>query len=193
MAIVAEPSSTDYSEGLRSRQQSLKRVLAVALIAVGLLQWAAIVGLMPIAHVPFSEAGSAWQWATVNLAAAYLVAAVGLWLLTSWGLVIWVYAVGCEVAMSTVFAGTFGFRVLPLLVQFALLGAYIASAVALRRAEEGDQLAARRDRLAAQADHPVATGRYSQTAKLRIAQRLKPRGDDVSDTVGNGRRVRRAG
>ncbi len=192
MAILAEPTNPHYSEGLRSRQQGLKRVLAVALIAVGLLQWATIVGLMPIDHVPFSEASGAWQWATINLAAAYLVAAVGLWLLTPWGLVIWVYAVGSEVAMSTVFAGTFGFRVLPLLVQFALLGIYIASAVALRRAEEGDQLAARRDRLAAQADHPVATGRYSQTAKLRIAQRLKPQRDDVSDTSSSGRRVGRA-
>lgn len=193
MSNVAETSSSYRPEILRSRQRGLMRVLASALIVVGLLQWATIVGLLPIGPDQFSEASASWQWATINLATAYLVAAVGLWLLTPWGVVIWVYAVGCEVAMSTVFVGTFGFRVLPLLVQFALLGTYLASAIALRRAEATDQLASRGDRIASRPDASIATRDNPRSAGERIVQRPKPRRSNAAGPVEQASAVGRAG
>ena len=187
LASVAETSTDDRPEGLRLRQQWLKRALAGALIIVGLFHWAAIVGLVTIGPDPFADASGAWQWAIINLAAAYLVAAVGLWLLTSWGVVIWIYAAVCELAMSTVFAGTFGFRVLPIAVQVALLSIYAALALAVRRAEAADEAASREERLAVRANRPVGSGRYTESARERIAQRLG-RGQQGEQSAGEGSR-----
>ena len=46
--------------------------------------------------------------ATMHLAVVDLVAAVGLWMRVAWGKVVWVYAALSEIALHTVFIGTFG-------------------------------------------------------------------------------------
>ena len=193
MSSVADAANANHPEGPRLRQQWLKRMLAGVLIVVGLVQWAAIIGLVTLGPEPFSDASGAWQWATINLAVAYLVAAVGLWLLASWGVVIWIYAAAWEIAMSTVFAGTFGFRVLPVTIQVGLLATYAAVAIAVRRAETADDAAEREQRLAVRADRPVASGRYTESAKERIAQRLVGRRQSTPKMIDNPGSVRRPG
>ena len=44
----------------------------------------------------------------MHLAVVDLVAAVGLWMRVAWGKVLWVYAALSEIALHTVFIGTFG-------------------------------------------------------------------------------------
>ena len=83
MPNVSDTQRSERPERLRQRQQTLKRILAGALILVGLFQWAVIVEAVEFGAGPFAEMTGAWQWATINLAIAYPVAAVGLWLLAS--------------------------------------------------------------------------------------------------------------
>jgi hypothetical protein len=84
------------------------RVMAGLLLLLGLFHWAVILGIATGQGGTFEEMSSGWKMATINLAVVDLVAAVGLWQRVAWGNVIWFYAALFEVAMHTVFTGTFG-------------------------------------------------------------------------------------
>jgi hypothetical protein len=94
------------------------------LIVLGLLRWSMAIGAVPAIGAGFQDLTGPWQWATINLGVAYLVAGVGLWLLSSWGLVVWFYGAACEIAMHTLLAGTFGTRLYPVALQLVLIGGH---------------------------------------------------------------------
>lgn len=67
------------------------RLLSLVWLAKGVIAWAAIVG-----HggpVPFESAAAGYQAAVIYFAVIDLVAAVGLWLASSWGGILWLLAV----------------------------------------------------------------------------------------------------
>ena len=101
------------------------RVLGGLLVALGLLRWGAAIGAVPSTSPGFDELSGPWQWATINPGVTYLVAGVGLWILASWGAIVWFYGAGCEIAMHTLFAGTFEPRFYPVALQLALIGGYL--------------------------------------------------------------------
>lgn len=109
-----------------AREDVRERTLSGILILFGLVQWASIIGLVPVGSGAFAEQNGAWQIATINLAVAYLVAAVGLWMLATWGIVLWIYATVSVIAMHTVFAGTYGVDLLALALQLTVVAAYMA-------------------------------------------------------------------
>jgi hypothetical protein len=76
----------------------------------------------------FEAMSTPWQLATMHLAVVDLVASVGLWTRAAWGNVLWIYAAASEIALHTVFAGTF--RNNALIVAFHLIT--ISGFVALR-------------------------------------------------------------
>lgn len=84
------------------------RVLSIVLMLFGLRQWAVIVGVAASPGGPFETMSAAWQLATMYLAVADLVAAVGLWMRVAWGNVLWICAALSEVAFHTFFMNTFG-------------------------------------------------------------------------------------
>lgn len=88
------------------------RGLSVIFLALGVFQWAIIMGALRGRTDLFLSMSAEGRVATINLAVADLVAAVGLWMRVAWGNVIWVYAALVEVAMHTVFRNTFGDRYL---------------------------------------------------------------------------------
>lgn len=67
------------------------RLVAVLWLAKGLAYWAILLGVLPWAG-PFEDQPLQWQSAVVYFAVIDLVAAVGLWLTSSWGGVIWLMA-----------------------------------------------------------------------------------------------------
>lgn len=67
------------------------RLTAVAWIAKGIAYWAALLGFLPQLPV-FEQQGLQWQSAVVYFAVIDLVAAVGLWLTSTWGGVMWLLA-----------------------------------------------------------------------------------------------------
>jgi hypothetical protein len=110
------------------------RSLSIVFLLLGLKQWAIILGAFPDPAWNFEEMATPWQLVTINLAVADLVAGVGLWMLVSWGTVIWLYAALFEVAIHTVFASSFGDNYLLALFHIATILAFGLLWVAENRA-----------------------------------------------------------
>jgi hypothetical protein len=107
--------------------------LSVIMMLLGLRQWAIILGILSGPEGGFEAMPTAWQIATMHLAVADLVAAVGLWMRVAWGKVIWVYAALSQIAMHTVFIGTFGGNLMMVLFLLVLLVAFVVLAILARR------------------------------------------------------------
>lgn len=97
----------------------LLRLLSVVWMAKGLMAWAVIFGLGGEGQPPFENRLLSYQAITVYFAVIDLVAAVGLWLTSTWGGVLWLLA-----AVSHLLLGFFFPRLLP--VTTWLAGAYLA-------------------------------------------------------------------
>lgn len=83
------------------------RALSAIFILSGLQRWGVILGpLAPEGN--FLGLPGQMMVATVFFSVFDLVAAVGLWLLASWGTVVWLISALTEVVLHTVFRDTFG-------------------------------------------------------------------------------------
>lgn len=111
------------------------RVMAGVMMLLGLREWAIIVGIFDSDVGSFEAMPAAWKIATMHLAVVDLVASVGLWQRVAWGNVVWVYAALAEIAMHTVFIGTFGSNLPIVVFHFVTLGVYLALFMIERRRE----------------------------------------------------------
>ncbi|WP_157775597.1 DUF6163 family protein [Hartmannibacter diazotrophicus] len=83
------------------------RLLAVVFLIGGLYQWTIILG--PLGSGPgLNDIPVEFRVAAIFFSVFDLVAAVGLWLLSSWGAVVWLIAALTEIALHTFFASIFG-------------------------------------------------------------------------------------
>lgn len=108
------------------------RLLSIAWMAKGLLAWAVIFGIGAEAQPPFEARLLSFQAIIVYFAVIDLVAAVGLWLTSTWGGVLWLLA-----AVSHLLLGFFFPRFLPLTTPMitAYVGLILAYFVATWLAE----------------------------------------------------------
>jgi len=105
------------------------RFLSAVFLVAGLLRWATILGFgVPSGN--FLTLSSPVIVATLFFAVADLVAAVGLWLLASWGTVVWMISALTETALYSAYNPQFG-RNYPLMIfhigtvaLYAVLSAY---------------------------------------------------------------------
>jgi hypothetical protein len=97
----------------------LLRLLSVAWLAKGLFAWAVIFGVGEQTGPPFEARLLSFQAIVVYFAVIDLVAAVGLWLTSTWGGVLWLLA-----AVSQLLLGFFFPRLLPMTTT--MIGVYIA-------------------------------------------------------------------
>src|SRR4029078_8794012 len=86
------------------------RIMAVVSIAKGLYHWAQVTGFIGGEEEAFENQSMAWQTATIYFAVIELVAAVGLWLATPWGAVVWLTTVVSMAAIELMFPGIHGGR-----------------------------------------------------------------------------------
>jgi hypothetical protein len=77
------------------------RVVAILWIVKGLVAWAAILGALPDAG--FEGRSMGFQATLVYFAVIDLVAAVGLWMASTWGGVLWLLAVMSHVILAVFF------------------------------------------------------------------------------------------
>ena len=101
-----------------------QRVVAAYCLVFGLLYWARLIGVQDGALWRFDLMPVHWQIASVVLAAFFPFAAIGLWMLASWGPVIWFI---CAVAESAMFLGMpehFGSRLPIVASHLAVLASY---------------------------------------------------------------------
>jgi hypothetical protein len=83
------------------------RLLAVVFLVSGLRAWSVILGPVDGAAA-FFDLPMEMRIVTAFFAVFDLVAAVGLWLLASWGAVVWLIAALTEVALHGFFPQTYG-------------------------------------------------------------------------------------
>jgi hypothetical protein len=99
------------------------RILSVLWLAKGLLAWAVIFGIGLESEPPFEARLLSFQAIIVYFAVIDLVAAVGLWLTSTWGGVLWLLA-----AISQLLLAFFVPRLLPMTPWMA--GSYVAAIIA---------------------------------------------------------------
>eukprot|EP01035_Chromulina_nebulosa_P051690 gene51690-70438_t len=89
---------------------------------------AQVTGFVGTEDEAFENQAMAWQTATVYFAVIELVAAVGLWLATPWGAVVWLTAVVSMTVIELMFPGIYGGNLLMVGGDGILLAAYLALA-----------------------------------------------------------------
>ena len=109
------------------------RVMAGISMVKGLYHWAQVCGIGARSDLGFESHTIAWQTATVFFAVLDLVAAVGLWLAAAWGAVVWLTSVVSMAAVEVFFPQVYGGSLLIVLVEMALLVAYLFLAIASAR------------------------------------------------------------
>src|ERR1700736_1835461 len=126
-AISSERTQTDENVWTR-RLVIFLRVMAVLSVAKGLYHWAQVTGFVGGEDDAFENQPMAWQTATVYFAVIELVAAVGLWLATPWGAVVWLTTVVSMAVIELMFPGIYGGSLMVVGGEAVMLGAYLALA-----------------------------------------------------------------
>ncbi|MFO1108472.1 MAG: DUF6163 family protein [Bradyrhizobium sp.] len=104
------------------------RVMAVLSIAKGLYHWAQVTGFVGGEEEAFENQTMAWQTATIYFAVIELVAAVGLWLATPWGAVVWLTTVVSMAVIELMFPGIYGGSLVVVAVEALMLAGYLVLA-----------------------------------------------------------------
>jgi hypothetical protein len=104
------------------------RIMAVLSVVKGLYHWAQVTGFIGGEEDAFENQPMAWQTATVYFAVIELVAAVGLWLATPWGAVVWLTTVVSMAVIELMFPGIYGGSLMVVAVEALMLAAYLALA-----------------------------------------------------------------
>ena len=104
------------------------RIMAVVSIAKGLYHWAQVTGFVGAEEEAFENQSMAWQTATVYFAVIELVAAVGLWLATPWGAVVWLTTVVSMAVIELMFPTIYGGSLTVVAFEALMLAGYLALA-----------------------------------------------------------------
>lgn len=104
------------------------RVMACVAMVQGLYHWAQLTGFVGTEDEAFEAQSMAWQTATIYFAVIELVSAVGLWLATPWGAVVWLTTVVSMAVIELMFPTIYGGNLFIVGVQAAFLAAYLALA-----------------------------------------------------------------
>jgi hypothetical protein len=101
------------------------RLIAVYCLLFGVLYWVRLIGLYDGALWRFDLMPVHWQVAAVTLAALFPFAAIGLWMLASWGPVIWFICAATETVMYLGFPELFGERSLIVASHASVIALYL--------------------------------------------------------------------
>ncbi len=104
------------------------RAMAIVAVAKGLFHWAQVTGFVGGEDDGFEMQSSAWQTATVYFAVMEPVAAVGLWLATPWGAVVWLTTVVSMAVIELMFPAIYGGSLLVVVIEVAFIAAYLTLA-----------------------------------------------------------------
>ena len=104
------------------------RIMAVLSLGTGLYHWAQVTGFIGGEDNAFENQTVAWQAATVYFAVIELVAAVGLWLATPWGAVVWLTTIVSTAVIELMFPTIYGGNLFAVLFALILLAGYLVLA-----------------------------------------------------------------
>jgi hypothetical protein len=130
--MMSAMTSSDRMEGDENvwtrRLVMFLRFMAFLSILKGLYHWSQVTGFIGGEEEAFENQPTAWQAATVYFAVIELVAAVGLWLATPWGAVVWLTTVVSMAVIELMFPGIYGGSLLVVGGEAVMLAAYLALA-----------------------------------------------------------------
>ena len=101
------------------------RIMAVVSVAKGLYHWAQVTGFIGGEEEAFENQTLAWQASTVYFAVIELVAAVGLWLATPWGAVVWLTSIVSMAVIELMFPLIYGGNFIVVIFEVLLLAIYL--------------------------------------------------------------------
>jgi hypothetical protein len=104
------------------------RIMAVVSVFKGLYHWAQVTGFVGSEEEAFENQPIAWQSATVYFAVIELVAAVGLWLATPWGAVVWLTTVVSMAVIELMFPAIYGGSLTVVAMEAVTVTAYLTLA-----------------------------------------------------------------
>jgi hypothetical protein len=120
---------TESGDGVWTRRLVIfLRVMAVLAMVKGLYHWAQVTGFIGTEDDAFENQPMSWQTATVYFAVIELVAAVGLWLATPWGAVVWLTSVVSMAVIELMFPSIYGGSILIVVIEGVLLLGYLGLA-----------------------------------------------------------------
>jgi len=93
---LTDPAPKIWGEQLPFWFSAIARIASLFLMATGILYWVDMLGMLGesgLVRGPWQEAG-----ARVLLACSFLIASVGVWQLTFWGVVMWVLSTTAQTA-----------------------------------------------------------------------------------------------
>src|SRR6185312_8333216 len=130
MSVAAISSGrTETGDNVWTRRLVLfLRIMAVVSVAKGLYHWAQVTGFVGGEEDAFENQSLAWQASTIYFAVIELVAAVGLWLATPWGAVVWLITVVSMTVIELMFPAIYGGSLTVVAVEALMLAAYLALA-----------------------------------------------------------------
>jgi hypothetical protein len=102
-----------------------QRFTAAILMLQGLYHWALVCGFGAQPYGGFESHDVHWQTATVFFAIIDLVAAVGLWLIAPWGVVLWLASSVAMVSVEIFFPEVYGGNVLMVAAQSTFVACYL--------------------------------------------------------------------
>ncbi|MBP1850691.1 DUF6163 family protein [Rhizobium halophytocola] len=107
------------------------RIVALSCLWFGLTYWGMLVGYSDGGFGRFDLLSLPWRAAATSLAVIFPVAALGLWLASSWGPVIWTIAAGLQLAMFVVWTQTFGDHRIVVISHILVAAVYVTFRAAI--------------------------------------------------------------
>jgi hypothetical protein len=104
------------------------RIMAVVSVVKGLYHWAQVTGFVGGEDEAFENQSLAWQASTIYFAVIELVAAVGLWLATPWGAVVWLITIVSMTVIELMFPAVYGGNFAIVAAEALMLTAYLVLA-----------------------------------------------------------------
>jgi hypothetical protein len=130
--MLSAAMSSDRIEGEENawtrRLVLFLRIMALLSIFKGLYHWAQVTGFIGGEDEAFENQPMAWQAATIYFAVIELVAAVGLWLATPWGAVVWLTTVVSMAVIELMFPAIYGGSLVVVGIEAVMLAAYLVLA-----------------------------------------------------------------
>lgn len=107
------------------------RMIAILVLVAGLGYWSRVTGLSADPAARFDLYTPEWRALASSLAVLFPVAALGLWMATRWGLVVWITAVFAELFAYGLWSDVFGERPMVLTGHVLLLTVMLVLVVRL--------------------------------------------------------------
>lgn len=101
------------------------RIIAGYCLLFGILYWIRLIGVYDGTLWRFDLMPVHWQIASVTLAVMFPFAAIGLWMLTSWGPVIWFICAATETTMYVAYSDLYGRRLLIVVAHLLVALVYV--------------------------------------------------------------------